>query len=301
MIFVLTSDPSADSWCVLTCMRDLCKCQAKQRQKATGQANKEKISSSFRLRLTAPIQPAHRPNKITRTHTYLHIYTMSSDGHETVRAPVKSLQPNSTPIKVLAPLNSNHNTNNNQTTTTSSAASATNPSSTSSDSSSHSSSSTSSSPSASSSSSSSSSSFPISVPPLATDEPDLVAIAKNEHLLHQRWTFWYGLKDAKSTAQNWGMSLKKLMEFQSIEQFFGLYNNIARPSALPIGSDYHLFKYGVKPEWEDPENRDGGQWVFELVRSIQSIVTITSIRIEEDIGSASVILFIALTLSLLAL
>lgn len=100
---------------------------------------------------------------------------------------------------------------------------------------------------------------------LDSDEPDAVAKAKGEHLLHQRWTFWYDLKDVgKATASNWGMSLKKLMDFESVEQFWGMINNIAKPSALPVGSDYHCFKFGVKPEWEDPENRAGGKWVWEL-------------------------------------
>lgn len=38
-------------------------------------------------------------------------------------------------------------------------------------------------------------------------------------------------------------------------------NNIAKPSTLPVKSDYHLFRYGIKPEWEDPQNRGGGKSV----------------------------------------
>lgn len=39
-------------------------------------------------------------------------------------------------------------------------------------------------------------------------------------------------------------------------------NNIPRVSTLPIRADYHLFKSGVRPEWEDPQNKDGGKWSF---------------------------------------
>jgi translation initiation factor 4E len=29
-------------------------------------------------------------------------------------------------------------------------------------------------------------------------------------------------------------------------------------------SDYHLFRFGIKPEWEDPQTRNGGKWVWEM-------------------------------------
>lgn len=95
---------------------------------------------------------------------------------------------------------------------------------------------------------------------LASDDVGDVAKARHEHLLHSRWSFWYDLKDqGKPNQQSWGASLKKLMDFESVEQFFGMVNNIAKPSALPVGSDYLMFLYGVKPEWEDPVNYPGGK------------------------------------------
>jgi len=33
---------------------------------------------------------------------------------------------------------------------------------------------------------------------------------------------------------------------------------------LPVGTNFHLFKYGVRPEWEDAANADGGQWVYRI-------------------------------------
>lgn len=29
-------------------------------------------------------------------------------------------------------------------------------------------------------------------------------------------------------------------------------------------SDYHLFKEGVRPEWEDPQNKHGGKWSYQF-------------------------------------
>jgi len=44
---------------------------------------------------------------------------------------------------------------------------------------------------------------------------------------------------------------------------WGIYNNITPASELAQKSDYHLFKQGIKPEWEDTANKHGGKWAFQ--------------------------------------
>lgn len=41
-------------------------------------------------------------------------------------------------------------------------------------------------------------------------------------------------------------------------------NNITACSELALKSDYHLFKKGVRPEWEDPQNKHGGKWSYSF-------------------------------------
>jgi translation initiation factor 4E len=43
-----------------------------------------------------------------------------------------------------------------------------------------------------------------------------------------------------------------------------LQNNITPTSELALKSDYHLFKAGIRPEWEDPQNKHGGKWAFQF-------------------------------------
>lgn len=40
------------------------------------------------------------------------------------------------------------------------------------------------------------------------------------------------------------------------------------PSQLPLVTDYHLFKAGVRPIWEDTENKRGGKWVLRLKKGV---------------------------------
>ncbi|KAB5566987.1 translation initiation factor eIF 4e-like domain-containing protein [Coniochaeta sp. 2T2.1] len=84
-----------------------------------------------------------------------------------------------------------------------------------------------------------------------------------KHPLANRWTLWF-TKPASGKGDNWNDLLKEVITFESVEEFWGVYNNIAPVSALALKSDYHLFKEGVRPEWEDPQNKHGGKWSYSF-------------------------------------
>lgn len=90
-----------------------------------------------------------------------------------------------------------------------------------------------------------------------------------KHPLSNRWTLWF-TKPATGKGDNWNELLKEVITFESVEEFWGIYNNITPVSDLALKSDYHLFKEGVRPEWEDPQNKHGGKWsyLFKEKRSI---------------------------------
>ena len=43
-----------------------------------------------------------------------------------------------------------------------------------------------------------------------------------------------------------------------------MYNNLYSVSEIISNTDYLLFKKGIRPEWEDPENKHGGKWVVTM-------------------------------------
>lgn len=47
-----------------------------------------------------------------------------------------------------------------------------------------------------------------------------------------------------------------------------VYQHLKRPSTLPLVSDYHLFKRGIRPIWEDEENKKGGKWIVRLKKGV---------------------------------
>ncbi|KAF8168893.1 eukaryotic translation initiation factor 4E-1A [Pholiota molesta] len=53
-------------------------------------------------------------------------------------------------------------------------------------------------------------------------------------------------------------------EFDTVEEFCRYFNWLKPPSKLEKNSNYHIFKSGIKPMWEDPANAEGGKWVLTM-------------------------------------
>lgn len=82
-----------------------------------------------------------------------------------------------------------------------------------------------------------------------------------KHPLQNSWTLWF-TKPPSGKGDNWNDLLKEVVTFDTVEEFWGIYNNITACSDLAQKSDYHLFKQGVRPEWEDSQNKHGGKWSY---------------------------------------
>jgi translation initiation factor 4E len=53
-------------------------------------------------------------------------------------------------------------------------------------------------------------------------------------------------------------------EFATVEEFCRYFNWLKPPSLLEKNSNYHIFKSGIKPMWEDKANENGGKWVLTM-------------------------------------
>ncbi|VDM59008.1 unnamed protein product [Angiostrongylus costaricensis] len=81
------------------------------------------------------------------------------------------------------------------------------------------------------------------------------------HPLKHKWTYWY-LNDDRQAS--WEDRLKPVCTFSTVEEFWALYNNIRPPSGLNCLCDYSVFKCGIPPMWEVPENLKGGRWLINI-------------------------------------
>ena len=85
-----------------------------------------------------------------------------------------------------------------------------------------------------------------------------------KHPLQNTWTLWYLENDRSKT---WEDMQNEITSFDTVEDFWSLYNHIKPPSEIKVGSDYSMFKKGIRPMWEDAANKQGGRWVITLNKS----------------------------------
>jgi len=98
-----------------------------------------------------------------------------------------------------------------------------------------------------------------------TTEATLPAeLASVKHPLQNAWTLWYYKNDR---SKSWQENLREVVTFGTVEDFWSVYNHIELASRLGPGSDYSVFKAGIKPMWEDAQNANGGRWLLNLVRT----------------------------------
>ncbi|ORY33011.1 translation initiation factor eIF 4e-like domain-containing protein [Naematelia encephala] len=106
-----------------------------------------------------------------------------------------------------------------------------------------------------------------------------------QHPLRHEWTLYYDSKSfkpdpAQSTPKDgqaflgdYEKGLLTVGSFDTVEGFARYANNIRLPSQLARNSNYHLFKNGIRPMWEDPANANGGKWIV-LFRSAPHLLDI---------------------------
>jgi len=82
-----------------------------------------------------------------------------------------------------------------------------------------------------------------------------------KHPLQNTWTLWFYKNDK---TKSWTANLREIISFNTVEDFWALYNHIELASRLGAGCDYSLFKEGIKPMWEDDRNKKGGRWLINL-------------------------------------
>ncbi|PLW10385.1 hypothetical protein PCANC_01681 [Puccinia coronata f. sp. avenae] len=104
----------------------------------------------------------------------------------------------------------------------------------------------------------------------STNNPITIFSSQTEfnvkHPLYSTWTLWFDNATKNDKAKNWDELIQQVMQVESVEEFWGLYHNIVPPSLIHVGSNYYLFKEGIKPAWEDPANAKGGSWSIQLPR-----------------------------------
>jgi len=94
--------------------------------------------------------------------------------------------------------------------------------------------------------------------------------ADGQHPLRFTWTLWFMHRAPGQKITDYEAAIKNIASFSTIEEFWNVYGHLKRPNDLAHVSDYHLFKQGIRPVWEDELNKEGGKWIVRLKKGLAS-------------------------------
>ncbi|CAO3662195.1 unnamed protein product [Rhizopus stolonifer] len=107
---------------------------------------------------------------------------------------------------------------------------------------------------------------------MASALPEVAQASKNvdysvKHSLLNTWTLWFDNPGKKTSAQSWADNLKQVISIDTVEDFWSTFNNVCKVNHLSSNSNFHLFKEGIRPEWEDPANAEGGKYGIQFPKN----------------------------------
>lgn len=76
--------------------------------------------------------------------------------------------------------------------------------------------------------------------------------------------------DKNAPSNPYESSIRQIASVSTVESFWSVYDYLVRPNDLPNTTDYHFFREGIKPTWEDPWNAKGGKWIVRLKKGLVS-------------------------------
>ena len=99
--------------------------------------------------------------------------------------------------------------------------------------------------------------------------------------LSNKYIFWFRISDdiIKNQFQKQAINsteyenqVKKIGEFDTIEDFWSLFQHIKKPDNCKQGIEIQMFKDPIKPMWEDEYNKKGGKLSLKLNKGYTTII-----------------------------
>lgn len=88
--------------------------------------------------------------------------------------------------------------------------------------------------------------------------------------LPSHFTYWFTFfqKSKDKQMEEFEDNLRKIADFNTAEEFWGIYQHMKRPNTLPRGCEFFLFRKGIKPLWEDEANFGGGRLYLSMKKDV---------------------------------
>ena len=113
-------------------------------------------------------------------------------------------------------------------------------------------------------------------PAVITNNPNNFKTTK----LQNKFSFWYRISDDLYQVQSkqpidkkeYENQVKKIAEFDTIEDFWAIFQHLRKPDSCKPGIEFQMFKDPIKPMWEDENNKNGGRISIKLRKEYTTII-----------------------------
>ena len=99
--------------------------------------------------------------------------------------------------------------------------------------------------------------------------------------IEEKFAFWYRIsEDALMNQQpkqtldkkEYENQVKKIAEFDTIEDFWSIFQHLRKPDSCRPGIEFQMFKNPIMPMWEDEYNKNGGKFSIKLRKDYTTII-----------------------------
>ena len=103
---------------------------------------------------------------------------------------------------------------------------------------------------------------------------------QNKTKLENKFSFWYRIDDIIQyqlqkqalDKKEYEVQVKKIAEFDTVEDFWSIFQHLRKPDSCRAGIEYFMFKDPIKPMWEDENNKNGGRISIKLRKEYTTII-----------------------------
>ena len=118
-------------------------------------------------------------------------------------------------------------------------------------------------------------------PPIQPNNTSDTLSNSSKTKLENKYAFWFRISEEvlKNQLPNKALDtneyesqVKKIAVFDTIEDFWAIYQHLRKPDSCKQGIEFQLFKEPIKPMWEDEFNKKGGKLTLKLRKQYTTII-----------------------------
>ena len=116
--------------------------------------------------------------------------------------------------------------------------------------------------------------------PQSQNETEDAAPKQKKTKLENKFSFLYRVDNSNQYSapkqilakEKYESQVKKIAEFDTIEDFWDIFQHLRKPDSCRPGIEFFMFKEDIKPLWEDENNKNGGRFSIKLKQGYTTII-----------------------------